>query len=219
MKCRPLMSMDRLIGTTLSLVVHGVLLFTLGTEPLQGMQTVSHGKPYSLEIYFVHEGQSDAATGDLASSVLGDIRKLEITEEKPKGLRIDPPAKSDDGKLPVVQASLESGSETSTSAAFEEFSAYQRRLLDHIRPFQAYPEEGSKRRLSGTVQVGFVLRRDGTVEDLWVETSSGHPVLDVAALDTIRRAEPLPHIPTGLPETVSVLLPVAFAMPYRAEQG
>lgn len=90
---------------------------------------------------------------------------------------------------------------------------FQRSLFRHIARFQRYPARARDRQLRGTVQVVFLLRRDGSVVDAWVTSTSGESVLDREALETIRRAEPLPPIPGELPDHLSILLPVAFALP------
>ena len=88
-------------------------------------------------------------------------------------------------------------------------SAFQKTLLTHIARYRPAQRD----RLQGVAQVLFVMRRDGTVTEVWVRTSSGHVALDQAAADTVRRAQPLPAIPPELPERLTILLPVSFDVP------
>lgn len=104
-------------------------------------------------------------------------------------------------------ASLQPPSDPSSQTAVK----FEQTLLRHIAHFQHYPAAARRAHLEGTVHVAFVMRRDGTIVDAWIQSSSGEPVLDQEALDTIRRAEPLPVIPNELPEPLNVQLPVAFA--------
>ena len=90
---------------------------------------------------------------------------------------------------------------------------FQKTLLAHIARYRRYPEAGRLNRLQGTAQVMFAMRRDGTVKDIWIRNSSGHDLLDAAAIDTIRKAEPLPRIPSELPDHLNILIPVAFDLP------
>jgi protein TonB len=90
---------------------------------------------------------------------------------------------------------------------------YQRRLLAHIEPYKRYPEAASDARPRGTVQLVFQIDRAGRVLGVWVSRSSGSSVLDMAAIDTVRRAAPLPAIPAGLPDSMAVQLPVEFSAP------
>ncbi len=86
-------------------------------------------------------------------------------------------------------------------------------MFAHIARYQAYPDDARPNRLQGEVQVFFSMRRDGTVTDIEVAESSSHIELDDAALDTIRRAEPLPRIPTELPDNLNIVIPISFDVP------
>lgn len=92
-------------------------------------------------------------------------------------------------------------------------SAFQRTLMSHIARYLRYPKSASGRQLHGVVHVRFALRRDGTVIEAWVRTSSGHLLLDEAATETIRRAQPLPAIPAELPDALTISLPISFDAP------
>jgi protein TonB len=83
-------------------------------------------------------------------------------------------------------------------------------LLRHIARFQRYPRAAERQHLQGTVRAVFAVRRDGKVLDAWVKTSSGQTVLDQAAIDTIRRAQPLPAIPAALPDSIKIELALGF---------
>jgi protein TonB len=91
-------------------------------------------------------------------------------------------------------------------------SIFQRILFTHIARYQAYPDSARRDRLQGQVELYFSMRRDGTVSDIEVSSSSGYPELDDAAIDTIKRAEPLPRIPSELPDSLNIVLPVVFDM-------
>jgi periplasmic protein TonB len=91
---------------------------------------------------------------------------------------------------------------------------YQRRLLAHIEPYKRYPEAAANEsRPRGVVQLVFQIDRAGRVLGVWIAHSSGFAALDTAAIDTVRRAAPLPAIPAGLPDSMAVQLPVEFSAP------
>lgn len=92
-------------------------------------------------------------------------------------------------------------------------ATFQRTLLSHIARYRLYPDAAGRERARGTVQLMFAMLRDGTVTDVWVKATSGNRVLDAAALETVRRAQPLPRIPAGLPSHLNVQMPVAYDMP------
>ena len=43
--------------------------------------------------------------------------------------------------------------------------------------------------------MGFKFARDGTVLDVWIERSTGFPMLDQAILEAVHEASPLPPVP------------------------
>lgn len=85
---------------------------------------------------------------------------------------------------------------------------YQRRLMAHIESFKRYPpgQPGAH----GVVQLVFEIDRGGGVLGVWVVKSSGLGILDAAAVDTVRRAQPVPSIPQELPALLTVPLAVVF---------
>lgn len=87
---------------------------------------------------------------------------------------------------------------------------YRDLLLAHIARFRQYPAEAHRDRLEGSVEVGFTLTRDGSVDRAWIVSSSGRQVFDREALAAVRRAAPMPAIPSDLPSPLDVSLPVDF---------
>lgn len=63
---------------------------------------------------------------------------------------------------------------------------------------QHYPEEARRNRTFGSLRLAVLLRADGTVEKVDVLQSSGHRVLDLAAIRTIRLAAPFAPFPPEL---------------------
>ncbi len=86
-------------------------------------------------------------------------------------------------------------------------SDYRRRLFEHIAERQQSPPAGTP---LGTVVVRFSLERDGDVLSIAVASSSGYAALDRAAVDSVRNASPMPPIPAGFPDRLSVAFPVDF---------
>jgi periplasmic protein TonB len=87
---------------------------------------------------------------------------------------------------------------------------YQQALLHHVARYQHYPRAARSARLYGAVSTIFSLRRDGTVLGVWVTSSSGEKIFDKEAVDTIWRAQPLPPIPRGLPDTLTIETTLVF---------
>lgn len=76
-------------------------------------------------------------------------------------------------------------------------SNYPGKVAAKLRRSLRYPAEAKRKRLRGTVQVAFVVSASGGVGSVRVVSSSGSPILDKAALETVRRAAPFPRIPAA----------------------
>lgn len=90
---------------------------------------------------------------------------------------------------------------------------FQQALIRHVTRYQRYPKAARAERLHGSVDAKFAMGRDGSVLGVWVRTGSGQPVLDKEALDTIRRAQPLPAIPAELPDRLNIQVTLTFDPP------
>jgi protein TonB len=90
---------------------------------------------------------------------------------------------------------------------------YLEKLRRWLAKHKKYPEEAHKKKQEGSVLVGFVLARDGTVLEAHIERSSGFLLIDQAAIDMMRRASPVPPVPpsyTG--ERLAIAMPVRFTI-------
>jgi len=90
---------------------------------------------------------------------------------------------------------------------------FVRTVKSHIARFQHYPESAKRERIHGNVVLVLTLQRDGTVTHVGVVSSSGFASLDSAAVDTVRRAQPLPSIPLELPGQLNLDYTIAFDLP------
>jgi protein TonB len=84
-------------------------------------------------------------------------------------------------------------------------------LKKRIEAKWSYPEEAIRARKSGQGVVGFVLRKDGSVREVDVLSSSGVPILDRYIETAIRFAQPFPPIPGNLGEDA---LPISVNFSY-----
>lgn len=76
-----------------------------------------------------------------------------------------------------------------------------------------YPGEVKKRKQQGTVTVRFSINRDGELLNASIRKSSGHALLDQAALATLSRANPFPPIPAFMNrQTLSIVVPIDYSL-------
>lgn len=68
-----------------------------------------------------------------------------------------------------------------------------------------YPEESRRKGIYGNLRLLVAIRSDGSLKDIEILSSSGHPVLDEAAVRIVRMAAPYAPFPKELRETTDVL--------------
>ncbi len=68
-----------------------------------------------------------------------------------------------------------------------------------------YPEEARRRRIYGSLQLTVAIKADGEVESVKVNRSSGHRVLDQAALRIVRLAAPFDRFPDNIRADTDIL--------------
>lgn len=91
-------------------------------------------------------------------------------------------------------------------------SNYPGKVASKLRRALRYPAEAKRQKLRGEVQVSFVVSAGGGVGSIRVVRSSGSPILDRAAIDTVKRAAPFPAIPDGAGRSSwPFTVPLAFA--------
>jgi protein TonB len=84
--------------------------------------------------------------------------------------------------------------------------------MARLERFRRYPTAARARRQEGIARLRVSVARDGSLLHLSLEHSSGVALLDQAALDTFRRAAPLPRVPDERSAPVELLFPVEFFM-------
>lgn len=89
---------------------------------------------------------------------------------------------------------------------------WEGRVLARLERFRRYPTESQHAHQEGTAYLRFRIDRAGHVLTSAIERSSGYPALDAAALETLRRADPLPKVPTDRPDEVELVVPVEFSV-------
>lgn len=85
----------------------------------------------------------------------------------------------------------------SASTREYEYAAYLRAWVARVERVGNlnYPDEARRRGLGGRLVMTVAVRRDGSIEDVLLNRSSGLGVLDQAALRIVRLAEPFPPLP------------------------
>ncbi|PKP94635.1 MAG: energy transducer TonB [Alphaproteobacteria bacterium HGW-Alphaproteobacteria-16] len=88
--------------------------------------------------------------------------------------------------------------------------SWEGQLLAHLERFRRYPARARAARQQGVATIRFTMNRAGMVLSSALVRSSGVSTLDTAALDTLKRAQPLPAVPADRPDTVELTIPVEY---------
>lgn len=87
---------------------------------------------------------------------------------------------------------------------------WEGRVLARLERYRHYPGDAHHARMQGTAYIRFRIDRNGHVVSSALERSSGYAALDAAAMETLRRSDPLPRIPPDRPDQVELLVPIEF---------
>lgn len=79
-------------------------------------------------------------------------------------------------------------------------------IRDLVRKHLVYPAMAQKMGWGGKAVVAFVVMENGSVDNIHMVESSGIPLLDRSAMETIRRASPFPRPPVK----AEIVIPVLF---------
>ena len=206
-------------GLAVAILLHAglVVCFALGRPPVPGLSVPADASPGAMLVTLVRSPlsqQAGAAEGKPVATVFTPARLAETgvkatTAASRGGAEAGASASaSNSASRPPEPTDGGASSPLRTTLTGEAVgSEYQRRLLAHIESFKHYPGGVSAR---GVVQLVFEINRAGGILGIWVVKSSGIGVLDTAAVDTVRRAQPVPSIPPGLPDLLTVPVSVAF---------
>ncbi len=77
----------------------------------------------------------------------------------------------------------------------------------------AYPYEAQENGWQGTVKLGMVIRKDGSLRDVFVKESSGYDVFDQDAVNTAQILAPYASFPATIAqEEITVTLPIVYSL-------
>ena len=91
-------------------------------------------------------------------------------------------------------------------------TSYDQKISALIAKQRFYPPLARSQSLKGNGVVRLRINRDGQIISRNMESSTGNKVLDEAALEMVRRANPLPAVPKNYPSGayLEFLIPVAY---------
>ena len=82
---------------------------------------------------------------------------------------------------------------------------YQQLIKQKIEENKRYPLLARNKGIEGKVWVKFEILKNGKVKDIKIVKSSHHQILDKAAIESIKKANPFPPFPEGLKESSLII--------------
>lgn len=93
-------------------------------------------------------------------------------------------------------------------------AVWRGRVLAHLDRHKRYPQAAKLMKREGRVQISLTLDRRGKVLSVEVNRGAGFKPFDTEALDTVRRADPLPPPPPEVAgDTIPMQVPIGFYLP------
>ena len=106
-----------------------------------------------------------------------------------------------------------SGGVRATSGGSDAISDYRGRVRDRLVRNKHYPAMAQRFNIQGVVTFTFSLTRDGAVSDLRITQSSGHAMLDKAAIRTVELSAPFERFPPEFTaERMEFHFPMTFSL-------
>ena len=92
-----------------------------------------------------------------------------------------------------------------------QFKGGDKALMEYLMMNVKYPESAAKAKQQGRAIVGFIVRKDGTVSDVYIKKSTGYDVLDNEAMRVVKSMPTWePGKQKGKPVDVKYFVPITF---------
>jgi len=214
-------------STTLSLLVHVPFIYGLDVSLLQDAGTLDHTENNAEAIvYYIasKEGLKSLLPGSEAVPLRGkqtaSLREL-MENPRPIDTTVVSPTravkiattrpgstKAKEEFLPTVE-NIDLENKEIKKIFFVYYDLIRQQLIRNT----IYPLKAKLEGREGLAYLSFILKRNGSVSEIMVLNSSGEPILDEAAMNSIRNASPFPPFPKDLVEQeIKLNVPISFEL-------
>ncbi|MFC1808634.1 energy transducer TonB [Candidatus Omnitrophota bacterium] len=214
-----------LISATVSLLVHVPLIYSLDISFLNEHGAVHDSlSKNEAVVYYITDTTIEELVSETAKEIateghqvkspkeLKNTRKESFVSKKARrDVRVTTTQKKKSNKkefVPTVE-NINLEDKEVKKIFFQYYNIIRERLQQHtLYPYKAKLEERE-----GLVYLSFILKRNGAVSEIVVLNPSGEPLLDQAAMNSIRNASPFPPFPKNLVENeIKLNVPISFEL-------
>lgn len=90
---------------------------------------------------------------------------------------------------------------------------YFSELANWLNQHKNYPRRAKRNKQQGVVSLEFTINNNGEVLSKSIKNSSGHPILDRAALKLLEAASPLPKFPDNMQQSrLTLVVPIDYSL-------
>lgn len=212
---------DLVIAAVLALLLHGGVALVGAPEPRS--YPLSEGRPLAISLVSERGGTPKAPVVTVAEAKeekKGEMHnRKETVPEKRAEKKADAPAEgrgeahAPPKSVPApVPESSPPPSGRGTGEGAEKMVTEVAIPCYKSNPSPKYPEIARRRGYEGEVLLSVVVSADGTVATVRVKRSSGHSILDRAAVEAVAKWEFIPARRMGAPVSLPVDIPVRFVL-------
>jgi protein TonB len=215
----------------LSVCVHAGLLLTLSVRTaVEQAAKADPGKPFSLVNVAIREEREEPEAAAppppkpaplpepappqipaIPDAALAEhYREQEEPAEEPENTEANPGAAAVSAEhtgsaAPPGNAGTSAGNAAlAADYARRNYNYIQRRIRDRL----VYPAPARRAGIQGVTEIAFTIHEDGRVSTVAIQKSSGHAVLDEAAVETVLAAAPFPRPPAP----ARLAIPISFRL-------
>ena len=100
-----------------------------------------------------------------------------------------------------------------SSAAPEDVKKWYTKIAKKIAKKHVYPRSAISREIEGKAKVKLTVSRDGEIVSFEIKQSSGASILDKAIPKMMKRLNPLPKPPAGVPDSkLTLVIPITWRL-------
>jgi len=159
------------LAFTLSITGHVLIFASSGIGPFQPERNHEKETTFTFETREYKELPNRYIVGEKKK-----IARAELKKQNPDDMGLDPVNENYDTLNPDDAMMLR----------------FHEMIKQHIERHRVYPPSAKKRRIEGTVCLGFCLTVSGHIQKITLIRSSGFEILDRAAVQTLNAAAPFP---------------------------
>jgi len=145
----------------------------------------------------------DGNGGGIASIGGDEVIEIEVMDSSSMGVKAAVKEKS---STPSFGKGSDEGFGSGDGSGIGSGTARGNIILTQIRKkierSKFYPPDARRNKIEGKTKVEFSINKDGTLAFARIKESSGNKMLDEAALETLKRAQPLPYFEESISASI-----------------